>query len=585
MFQPDPPETSATPRLAVILATVFAGAVACGLWRHEMWLDELQAWLIAFRSGSPLEMLRNMAYEGHPPLWHLILHGLGRAWPDPRVMQVASGLAAVATVFLVAWRSPLTPSQKALFAGGYYPLFEYGVISRSYGLGMALIAVFCAVRWSGVRSWLALALPLGLLGLTSLFGLIVAWGLALVVALDAWDEPADRPAWPDLVAGAVTFLGLTALSLRLMVPPADATFASGWRWGHDGWATSAVIGLWRAFFPIPVWGEARPWNTNLLQPDLIPVEFQLSGLLMLVLTASLRASPMAMAGWLAGAAVMLLFTWLRWGEAMRHAGHYFLLWLACHWIARPARGAMKVGVDGLVTRLRGEVDAMGPGQAEHGYAGPALVAGAVALGMFGLGLRAIAYMAAYFAAVALAATSGLVPGLRRLWAAADALRPGGFALSMLLTIQAGVGLRFWFLDVQGPFSAGKALAGSIAQLPDGHGPLVVADTRYVNSIGPVLAAFLDRDVSYVSADRRREGSWLVWSRDRPSAFEPEPGLPDVVARVVAGMRPGERLLFVTETPVDVFPPGVDSEVVAMAGGALQRDEPGRYHVYRLRKVR
>ncbi len=584
MFQPDPPATSATPRLAAALTAVFAVAVAIGLSHHEMWLDELQAWLIAVRSGSPLEVLRHMAYEGHPPLWHLVLHALSRAWPDPRVMQVVAGLAAVTTVFLVAWRSPLTPLQKGLFASGYYPLFEYGLISRSYGLGMALIAVFCALRWSGVRSWLVLAGTLGLLGLTSLFGLIVAWGLALVLALDAWDDPAARPGRRDLAVGALTFLGLTALSLRLMMPPADATFATDVRWAHDGWATSAVIGLWRSFFPVPAWGDPQPWNTNVLQPELIPVEFQLSGLLMLLLTASLRASPAAMIGWLAGAAVMLLFTWLRWGEAMRHAGHYFLLWLACHWIARPARGVLAAEVARLVARVRGDApSAQPPDQAS--YVGPLLVAGAVALGMFGTGIRATIYMAAYFATVAGVGLSGVAPGLRRLWAVADAMRPGGFALSVLLTVQAGVGLRFWFTDFQRPFSAGKALAGAIAELPDGRGPLVVTDTRYVNSLGPVLAAYLGRDVTYVSTTRRRQGSWLIWSGDRPRGYEPVPDLPRVVARVVDEMRPGERLLLATESPVDAFPLGVRSELVAMAGGAMQHDEPARYYVYRLRKVR
>ena len=578
MLEADPPATSATPRLAAALALAFAIAVALGLTRHEMWLDELQAWLLAYRSASPLDLAANLAYEGHPPLWHGLLHAASRIWPDPRVMQVIAGLCATGTVFLLAWRSPLTPLQKGLFAFGYYPLFEYGLISRSYGLGMLLIAAFCALRWSGVRSRLALALPLGLLALTSLFGLIVAWGLALVVALDALDDATDRRSRADLVGGALAFLALSALSLRLMLPPPDATFAAGWRWGHDGWATSAVIGVWRAFVPIPAWGDPMPWNTNVLQPALIPVEFQLSGLLLLLLTASLRGSPAAMAGWLAGCAVMLVFTWLRWGEPMRHAGHYFLLWLACHWIARPAQGALAALVTGLKTRLRGT-----PPSEPH-IAGPLLAAGAVALGMFETGIRAIQYMFAYLAAVALVSLRGLVPGLGRLWAVADALKPGGFALSVLLTIQAGVGLRFWYTDLIRPFGAGKALAMAVAELPDARGPLVVADTRYVNTVGPVLAAFLGREVTYVSPAGRRDGSWLIWNRDRPGGDDPLPALPQVVARVADGLRPGETLLLATEAPVAVFPRGVKAQVVAMAGGAMQHDEPGRYHVYRLERV-
>ena len=579
MFEPDPPALAPTPRLAAGLALAFAAVLAVGLGRHEMWLDELQAWTIAFRAASPADLLARMAYEGHPPLWHLALWGAGGLWGDPRAMQVVAWLAATATVFLLAWRSPFTPLQKALFAVGYYPLFEYGMVARGYGLGMALLAAFAAMRWSGVRSRVALALPLGLLALTSLFGLIVAWGLALVLALDAWDDDADRRSDADLAGGALLFAGLSALALKLMVPPADATFAASWRWGHDGWATSSVIGLWRAFFPVPAWGDRQPWNTNLLQPDLIPVEFQLSGLLFLLLGMALRRSPAALLGWLAASAVMLVFTWLRWGEAMRHAGHYFLLWLACLWIARPARGRLARAAEAVVAPWRGA-----PAPHPH-VAGPLLAFGAVALGMMGTGIRAIQYMAAYLVALVLASLRGLVPGLGRLWAVADALRPGGFMLSVVLTVQAGVGLRFYAMDLQGPFSAGKALADAVAALPDGRGPLFVADTRYVNTLGPVLAAYLDREVSYLSPTRRHDGRWLVWSADRPPGFEAAPALPDVLARLTAELEPGGRALLATETPVAAFPPRLRAEIVAMAGGSMQHDEPAIYHVYRVRRVR
>ena len=39
---------------------------------HEKWRDEAQAWLLA-RDLNPIELFKQMKYEGHPPLWHLIL--------------------------------------------------------------------------------------------------------------------------------------------------------------------------------------------------------------------------------------------------------------------------------------------------------------------------------------------------------------------------------------------------------------------------------------------------------------------------------------------------------------------------------
>ena len=44
-------------------------------WHHEMWRDEIQAWLIARDSASPIEVLYHLnRYDGHPGLWHLCLY-------------------------------------------------------------------------------------------------------------------------------------------------------------------------------------------------------------------------------------------------------------------------------------------------------------------------------------------------------------------------------------------------------------------------------------------------------------------------------------------------------------------------------
>ena len=39
---------------------------------HEKWRDEAQAWLIA-KDLDIIGIIKQMSFEGHPPLWHLIL--------------------------------------------------------------------------------------------------------------------------------------------------------------------------------------------------------------------------------------------------------------------------------------------------------------------------------------------------------------------------------------------------------------------------------------------------------------------------------------------------------------------------------
>src|SRR5689334_12634149 len=92
-------QTTFAPWLALAL---YAALLAIGIAHHEIWRDEAQAWLLARDSGTPLALLHAMRYEGHPPIWHLLLWLLSRATSAPLAMQVLHGLIALlgAALFL-----------------------------------------------------------------------------------------------------------------------------------------------------------------------------------------------------------------------------------------------------------------------------------------------------------------------------------------------------------------------------------------------------------------------------------------------------------------------------------------------------
>ena len=57
----------------VITLIIYLLGVCTVSFFHEPWFDEAQSWAIA-RSGTIKEILFEIPhYEGHPPLWHLIL--------------------------------------------------------------------------------------------------------------------------------------------------------------------------------------------------------------------------------------------------------------------------------------------------------------------------------------------------------------------------------------------------------------------------------------------------------------------------------------------------------------------------------
>ena len=166
------------------LTAVYALLLAFGLAHHEMWRDELQAWLLARDSANPADLLANLKYEGHPALWHLMLMPLTRLTASPVAMQALHLVIASTTVFLVARFAPFNRLQSALFAFGYFPFYQYGVISRSYALSLLLVVVACVFLRDRWRRPVRLALALFLLSHTIVHGAILALAFMFGLVLD-----------------------------------------------------------------------------------------------------------------------------------------------------------------------------------------------------------------------------------------------------------------------------------------------------------------------------------------------------------------------------------------------------------------
>lgn len=163
-------------RVATIAAFLALAAVhLVAISHHLPWHDEHQAWLIALSIRSPADLWGAMRLEGHPPLWHLLLAGAQVVSTDPvmlKVVQSAIGLSVLATIMFVA---PFSLGLRAAIGANYFVIYEYGVIARSYGLGLLLILMALAA-WRSRWAWAML----GLAALTSLHVLLLAGAIALL---------------------------------------------------------------------------------------------------------------------------------------------------------------------------------------------------------------------------------------------------------------------------------------------------------------------------------------------------------------------------------------------------------------------
>lgn len=173
-----------TKRPAILMALGYCLLVGLVLSRHEMWRDEMEAWLIARDSESIRQLLGTLHNEGHPALWYLLLMPLTRLSHAPEVMQVLHLGIATLTVYLVSRYAPLSRLQLVLFPLGFYVLWQYAVVSRDYALGILFLVMFCALYPNRYRLFPLVGMVLMLAAHTHALVLILVTAIGIGLAVD-----------------------------------------------------------------------------------------------------------------------------------------------------------------------------------------------------------------------------------------------------------------------------------------------------------------------------------------------------------------------------------------------------------------
>lgn len=312
---------------------------------HAMWRDEVQAWLIVRASASLADVYHHTRYEGHPALWYLCLYLLTRLTSNLLVMQLFHLAVATAVVWLVARFAPFTRWQKALFAFGYFPFFEYGTITRNYSPGLLFIFAFCALHSQPRRNYLALAVALFLAAQSNAGALTVGGALALGCIAD--ELLAIRSGQKSSLSNgqalrAALILGGGLLCAVLFMRPAPdvgtkSPLASGYR---AAYVVPAVIAtVWRSYVPLPRY-TLQFWDTNILDFN-YGFQFALSIPLMFISVWCVASSRVATVALLTGWCGLFASWCALYFGALRHHGHLFVLFIAACWLAQLAPAPSK----------------------------------------------------------------------------------------------------------------------------------------------------------------------------------------------------------------------------------------------------
>ncbi len=315
---------------AVTLVFLVAGGV--GIAHHEMWRDEVQTWLTVLGSPTPADLLHNSRYDGHPNLWYWILFVASQVSQRLETMQVVHLGIAAAAVFLFARNAPFSRPVRALFAFGYFPLYEYGVISRNYGLGLLTLLTALSLLETRSRTYLPLALALGLMANTNPYAWILALALAGTLALEAFATRDLR--LRDGIASLLLFGAAAAYAAARMIPPPDGRYATRWylTW-NPGRFLQTIGTVARVWLPVPDPRSDAPWNTSLLSMLPLSLVALLSVALVAAAAVHLARHRQALLLYLGGTAALLGFTYVKYLGFLRHQGHHFVLLIACLWLA------------------------------------------------------------------------------------------------------------------------------------------------------------------------------------------------------------------------------------------------------------
>src|SRR3989344_7350989 len=109
------------------------------LINHEPAFSIAQPWMIARDSPDFISMLKLSGYEGTPMLWHVFVFGLVKLGLPYISIQIFSFLIVFLSVLLFYYFSPFKKIHKILFIFGYFIIYEYNTLTRSYGLSVLIL--------------------------------------------------------------------------------------------------------------------------------------------------------------------------------------------------------------------------------------------------------------------------------------------------------------------------------------------------------------------------------------------------------------------------------------------------------------
>jgi hypothetical protein len=325
-MKPGPSRNDTAPARGGVLLGLGSVPFALGslaILRHEWWRDEAYTWLVVRASSSPADLVARLGFNGHPRAYYLLAYALYHLCPSPLALSLSNLVFALLAIALFVRAAPFPLLHRALFSIGFFPLYQYGVIARSYSLFLVLLFLYAHLKTRWPRHVVLRALCLALLAQIHLISIAAA---GVLLFLELAERRRDRTPWSAATSVAVVVVGLSLAGAVYQILPRGAGGAV------LGGRSVALVCQGLANGYLPYFDRLR----GDLQLGLGLALFALSGLLLyrdgwtLLRYALLCASLIGISA--------LIYHGHRW-----HHGFYFVYFIVALWLAKsPPRPAVRL---------------------------------------------------------------------------------------------------------------------------------------------------------------------------------------------------------------------------------------------------
>jgi hypothetical protein len=321
-----------------LVIAVFAAVSLVLLLHHEPWGDEARPWIIARERAGPWDLIQNICYEGTPALWYLLLQPLAKAGAPYVSMALLHWVLALAAVTLFVRYAPFSFTHKALFPFGYYMLFEYNVLARSYVLVvllMFLAALLYRRRFERPVFHGALIL---LLANANMHGLLIAIVLGGAFVLELVWLRKHKLSAGHVVSLLLIGFGYFAALYQAWPPPDLPRHFQAW---HLDLSVPALRRLARvgiaAFLPVPA-PTPRFWGSKALLAYGTPELAFLGVPLILASFLFFLRKRVVLLIYAASIGGLLAFFAMFYIGSTRHHGLVYVVFVFCLWISSQYKG-------------------------------------------------------------------------------------------------------------------------------------------------------------------------------------------------------------------------------------------------------